>query len=344
MASEIITMHKEYVIQNSNGMKATFSNFGARLVELLVYDRVGNLSNVVLGFDTHEEYVEKVNVYLGATIGRVAGRIPDSKFRAQGLDIDLIGNEKDNHLHGGKESALDRVFWSGKVMKSEDSQSVLFKYVSPSGEAGYPGELSIEVTYTLTNQNQLIISYRASATSKTPVNLTNHTYWNLHDAGATDILNHQLRINSDQIINMDAQLLPIGGYSTGSELGMDFLTLRPIAQALPKSSTEPWPGIDNTFIFSDKENGSLTEAATLYDPTSGRKMSITTTESSLQVYTANRMGNLKGRNRVTYSQGNSICLEAQRVVDSHLLPELPTIVLMPDEEYVQQTIHTFSIE
>jgi aldose 1-epimerase len=336
--------NEEYIIQNHGGMKATLSNYGARLIEFLVPDRSGNLSNVVLGFDTHDEYVENVNIYLGATIGRVAGRIAKSKFQAQGLGIDLIANEHGNHLHGGRETALDRVYWAGKVVREDHSQSVIFTYISPSGEAGYPGELSIEVTYTLTDQNQLIITYRAVTSAKTPINLTNHTYWNLHDSGASDILSHQLRLNSDQIITMDSQLLPIGGFSSVSELGMDFSTLRPISQALPNSSTEPWPGIDNTFVIIDAEIGKIKEAATLYDPASGRKMTITTTETSVQVYTANRMDTIKGRNGVIYSQGNSICLEAQRVVDSHLLPDLPTIVLNPNEEYVHKTIHTFSID
>lgn len=337
-------MNKDYVIQNSSGMKATVSSFGARLVELLVPDRFGKLSNVVLGFDTHEEYLENVDVYLGATIGRVAGRIANSEFRSDGLEIALVANENSNHLHGGKENALDRVFWAGEIVESQDSQSVIFKYVSPTGEAGYPGELSIQVKYTLTNQNQLIIDYRARTDAKTPVNLTNHSYWNLHDSGTTDILNHHLSLNCDVILSMDTQLLPMGGYLTVSESGMDFSSLRPIAHTLPKSPTEPWPGIDNTFMLREKEIGNLTEAATLYDPVSGRKMTITTTESSMQVYTANRMGNLKGRNGVTYSQGNSICLEAQRVVNTHLLPELPTIVLQPQEEYVQKTVHAFSID
>ena len=337
-------MNKEYVIQNSSGMKATLSSFGARLVELMVPDSCGKLSNVVLGFDTHDEYLNNVNTYLGATIGRVAGRIADSRFRSHDLAIHLIGNENGNHLHGGVDSALDRVFWFGEVVEIGGSQSVNFCYFSPAGEAGYPGDLSIQVSYTLTNQNELIFSYRASASSHTPVNLTNHSYWNLHDSGATNILNHQLRINSDHIINMDRHLLPIGGYSSGLDSRMDFSTLKLIADALPKSPTEPWPGIDNTFMLKDKRIGDLTEAAILYDPISGRKMTITTTEPSLQVYTANRMGNLKGRSGIDYIQGNSICLEAQRVVDNPLLPELPTIVIKPGEEYLQKTIYAFSIE
>ena len=325
-------------------MKATFSSFGARLVELMAPDRFGKLSNVVLGFDTHDEYLNNVDIYLGATVGRVAGRIAKGKFLAPDLTIDLIGNENGNHLHGGKDSALDRVFWSGEVGEIGGSQNVKFHYLSPSGEAGYPGDLSIQVSYTLTNQDELIVSYRASTSSQTPINLTNHTYWNLYDSGATNILNHQLRINSDQVIKMDSQLLPVGGYLSSLESGMDFTGLKLIADALPKSPTEPWPGIDNTFMLRDKSLGDLREAATLYDPISGRKMTITTTEPSLQVYTANRLGNLKGRYGIDYAQGNSICLEAQRVVDSQLLPELPTIVVAPGEEYSQKTIHKFSIE
>lgn len=344
MVSEKDILHTEYTIKNKGGMSASLSNYGARLVELLVPDRFGNLSNVVLGFDTHEEYVKNVNIYLGATIGRVAGRITNSKFLSRDLSIDLMANENGNHLHGGSDRALDRVYWNGEVIKDEDSNSVIFTYVSVPGEAGYPGELSVEIIYSLTNQNQLIISYRARTTSQTPVNLTNHTYWNLHDSGATDILNHHLSLNCDKIINMDEQLLPVGGYSSCSKLGMDFSILRPIRDALPESSNEPWPGIDNTFMLRTKEIGTFTEAAILYDPISGRKMTISTTESSLQVYTANRMRNIKGRNGITYLQGNSICLEAQRINDNHRLPELPSIVLNPNDEYVQKTIHTFTVD
>jgi len=310
----------------------------------MVPDRMGSLSNVVLGFDTHSEYVSNVGNYFGATIGRVAGRISKGIFDGDSLKFQLVANEGGNHLHGGKENALDRVFWSGKLCKVDTSPAIQFSYESKSGEGGYPGDLSIVLTCSLTNENELIFEYFAKTSSDTPVNITNHIYWNLHDAGATSILDHELQINADKIVKMDAQLLPVGGYLSCADSGMVFKKLSKIVDSLPTNPTEPWPGIDNTFILSNKVNGELTESAILYDPTSGRKMTVTTTEPSLQVYTANRLGELKGRYGIKYSQGNSICIETQRVIDNQVLPDLPSIVLKPGQEYFHKTIYKFSTE
>lgn len=337
-------LNKEFVIENSNGIKATFSNFGARLVELMVPDRIGNCSNVVLGFDTHEEYVINVGNYFGATLGRVAGRISEGVFNGSGLRFQLLANEGENHLHGGKENSLDRVFWSSKFCEVAGSQAVEFSFESKTEEGGYPGDLSVVLTCYLTNKNELIFEYSAKTSSDTPVNITNHIYWNLHDAGATSVLDHELQINADKIIKMDAQLLPVGGYLSCADSGMDFKKLTKIAYALPTNPTEPWPGIDNTFILSNKTTGELTESAILHDPISGRKMTITTTEPSLQVYSANRLRDLKGRHGIKYWQGNSICIETQRVIDNQALPDLQSIVLKRGQEYFHRTIHKFSAE
>jgi aldose 1-epimerase len=344
MAKEVCILNKEFVIENAHGMKATFSNFGARLVELMVPDRNGNCSNVVLGFDSHEEYLINVGNYFGATLGRVAGRISKSVFIGSSLSFQLTANEGENHLHGGKENSLDRVFWFGKLYEDAGSQVVQFSFESKSGEGGYPGDLSVTFTATLTNENELIFEYSATTTLDTPVNLTNHIYWNLSDGGATSILNHELQINSEKIIKMDSQLLPVGGYISCIESGVDFTHSRMIAQSLPKNPTEPWPGIDNTFMLTEKTIGDLTEAAILYDSISGRKMTITTTEPSLQVYSANRLENLKGRHGINYGQGNSICIETQRVIDNPALPDLQSIVLKPGSRYFHKTIHKFSVE
>ena len=344
MAKEVCNLNKEFVIENAHGMKATFSNFGARLVELMVPDRNGNCSNVVLGFDSHEEYLINVGNYFGATLGRVAGRISKSIFNGGDLSFQLMANEGENHLHGGKENSFDRIFWSGKLSEDAGSQVVQFSFESKSEECEYPGDLSVTFTATLTNKNELIFEYSAITTLDTPVNLTNHIYWNLNDGGATSILNHELQINSEKIIKMDSQLLPVGGYLSCIESGLDFTQLRMIGQSLPKNPTEPWPGIDNTFMLTEKTIGDLTEAAILYDSISGRKMTITTSEPSLQVYSANRLENLKGRKGINYSQGNSICIETQRVIDNQALPDLQSIVLKPGGRYFHKTIHKFSIE
>jgi len=335
---------KEYVIHNSNGMSATFSNFGARLVELTVPDRTGNYANVVLGFDTHDEYLINVGNYFGATIGRVAGRISKSLFAGNNLSFQLKPNEGENHLHGGIEKSLDRVLWSGQLSEISGSEAIKFSYKSISGEEGYPGNLSVDLNCSLTNSNELIFEYSATTTSDTPVNITNHIYWNLKDSGASSILNHNLQINSEKIVKMDSNLLPTGGYVSCADSGMNFKELTAIANALPKTPSEPWPGIDNTFMLSNKKTGELTEAAILYDPASGRKMTITTTEPSLQVYSANRLGNLMGRHGIIYAQGNSICIETQRVIDNQALPELQSIVLKVGQLYQHKTIYKFSTQ
>jgi len=320
-------------LRNEQGTTAVLSTYGARLVELLAQDAAGSWGNIVLGHDTEEEYRENPNSYYGATVGRVAGRLARARFLGSGLDFPVTANEGDTHLHGGPERALDRVEWS--VRTSSDGREAAFEHVSEAGVEGYPGALTVTATYRLTETNELELGFRATTTAPTPVNLVNHTYFNLSGDASRSIVDHALHIRANEILATDEKLLPVGGVTAVAGTAYDYRSERRIGDDLSGSSGEPWPGVDCTYVLDAGRAGSA--AATLWEPESGRTLEITTTEPTLQVYTGNRIPPSVGRHGANYGPGSGICLEAQRVPDSPALPEWPSIVLQPGDEYRQMT-------
>lgn len=308
------------------------STFGARVVELLAPDRCGTLGNIVLGHDTEQQYRDDPGTYFGATVGRVAGRFADAHFVGGGLEFDLQPNEGPNHLHGGPSRALDRVEW--EVRETSSDASAVFCYSSPAGEEGYPGTLDVECSYRLSDDGEVELEMSARTDESTPVNIVNHTYFNLSGDARESIVDHELMIDATAILAADESLLPVGGLLAVSGTPYDFQQARRIGDDLPIGGSEPWPGIDATYV----REPSARPAATLWDPSSGRHLEIRTTEPTMQVYTGNRIARGTGRSGARHGAGKGICLEAHRVPDSPALPDWPSIVLEPGSRYTQRTV------
>ncbi len=314
------------------------STFGARIVELMARDRNGELGNIVLGHDTEQAYRDAPGPYFGATVGRVAGRVAAGRFTGGGLDFILAPNEGSTHLHGGPLRALDRVDWD-VVAEMGTTDAVVLRYVSPAGEEGYPGTLTTTVTFRLTDSDELHLEFLAVTDASTPVNLVNHSYFNLSGDARRSIVDHVLMIDSTGILELDDSLLPLGAVIDLAGTPYDFRTARRIGDNLPQGGSEPWPGIDSTYVL----NASPRPAAMLWDPVSGRALEITTTEPTLQVYTGNRIDEAVGRSGARHGPGKGICLEAHRVPDSPVLPGWPSIVLEPGAPYAQHTVWRLSV-
>jgi aldose 1-epimerase len=332
---------REFTVQNNNGISMTVSSYGARLIELLVPDRSGTQDNVVLGFDAVSSYKQHPNLYLGATIGRVAGRIKDGRFLSPRMDFQVDRNEGKHHLHGGSHRSFDRVEWAASDVQSSLGAGVRFNYSSPHLEEGYPGNLHAQADYIVSEENEVWTVFRATTDRPTPVNMTNHSYWNLA-SGNGAVVDHQLMINAESVLVTDADLIPTGAVTPVENSPLDYRRHRRIADNLPAPGTEPWPGLDHSYLLSESD-GNLRLAAALYDAESGRSMEVLTTETSLQVYSANRLPNLPGRNDSVIAAGRALCLEPQRIPDSKSLPGFPSIVLMPGDEYLHSSCYRFRI-
>ncbi|MCW2794200.1 MAG: Aldose 1-epimerase [Nocardioides sp.] len=325
------------------GLSMTLSPFGARLVELQVPDADSRLDSVVLGFDDVEAYARHCNAYLGATIGRVAGRIGGGRFSLAGTEHALVRNEDGNHLHGGATRSFDRVDWAVEELSDDDlsvvaGRGVAFTYRSPHLEEGYPGTLDARAAYVLSGERELWTILTATCDRPCPVNLTHHSYWNLA-GGEVEILGHELMVAASQVLDTAGERIPTGGLVPVEGTPLDFRRPRPIGAWLPTHG-EPWPGIDHTYVLDDAD-GPLSLAATLLDPESGRTMEIRTSEPSLQVYTANRLTAVVGRGRRRYAAGHGICLEPQRYPDAVNRSEFPSVVLEPGGTYRHVTCYRF---
>lgn len=326
-----------YTLENTLGMKVKLITFGATLTELFTVDNNGEFDDIVLGFDDMEGYL-KNDPYFGCIVGRVANRIAKGRFSLEGKNYQLAINNGKNFLHGGLKG-FDKVVWSAKVEEAKESQSVIFTYISKDGEEGFPGELSLRVIYTLTNNNELVINYSATTTKATPINLTNHSYFNLTGKKSKNILNHELYINANQYAPSDESLIPLGTFEKVKDTPFDFTAPFCIGERIKEIHTDP-VGYDISYVLN-KNNLSVL-AARVKDPLSGRVMEIYTSESSIQFYTSNFLnGTIKGKGGVAYQQYQGLCLETQHLPDSINQPNFPSILLKPSEKYSQTTSHKF---
>jgi aldose 1-epimerase len=326
-------------LTNLNGMRAELITYGATLVSLEVPDNDGNLANVVLGYDTLSEY-EAGQSYFGATAGRYANRIAGGKFEIDGVEYALAKNNGENTLHGGIQN-FSRKVWTAETSGGEDP-SATFSYTSPDGEEGFPGELKVAVTYTLTRDNRLRIDYRATTDKKTILNLTHHSYFNLagHDSG--DILGHYLRLNCDAYLPVDANQIPTGVQQDVKGTPFDFMQTKEIGDVIGLE-----PGLyDHCFIIEvpeEAEKESLPEVvATVTDPKSGRKMELFTTEPGVQFYTANHLDGEKGADGAIYNKHAGLCLETQHYPDSPHHALFPSTELEPGKTFHSSTVYKFS--
>ena len=328
-----------YILTNKNGLQAKIITYGAMLTEMLVPDKNGNLGDVVLGHDKLEDYLDG-HSYFGVTTGRVANRIAKGKFTLDGHEYSLATNNDPNHLHGGIEG-IDKKVWSAKEVRSKEGEAVAFSYVSPDGEEGYPGELKMKVTYTLTDDNELRIDYLATTNKATPVNLTNHAYWNL--AGKGQILDHVLQLNADHYTPVDKTGIPTGEILKVDDV-MSFLKPTKIGARIDELEGEPG-GYDHNYCLNKIEFGKLSMAARVDEETSGRYLEIYTTEPGIQFYTGNYLnGTEVGKGGWKYEFRNAFCLETQHFPDSINQPHFPSTVLRPREKYTQTTIHKFGVK
>jgi aldose 1-epimerase len=330
-----------YTLTNKKGMVAKVMTLGATLVELHAPDKQGKPANVVLGFDDVTGYQSDRNQYFGCTTGRVANRIAKARFTLDGKEYKLAVNNGPNHLHGGTKRSLDKIVWNAEPVKGENA--VRFSYVSPDGEEGYPGKLTVSVTYTLSDDNAIRIDYSAKTDKTTPVNLTNHSYFNLAGAGSGTVLDHELMAAADEYIPVDDTLIPTGKIARVAGTPLDFTKPMRIGARIDALVKTPTMGYDHCFVLRKRE-AQPTLAAKLREPKSGRVMTVSTNVPGVQVYTGNFLSGQKGKDGKTYNQRDAICLETGAFPDAVNQPSFPSIILRPGEIYRQTCVYAFSAE
>jgi aldose 1-epimerase len=325
---------KLFTLSNSSGLIAKITDYGTIITELHVPDRSGKNGDVVLGFDNLQQYL-KGHPYFGATVGRVANRIAKGRFTLDGKTYTLAINNGPNHLHGGLKG-FDKVVWKADP---QSGAAVRFTYTSADGEEGYPGKVEATVKMVLTEKNELSIDYTAVTDQPTPVNLTNHSYFNL--AGQGDILGHELVVNADHFTPKDANSIPTGVIAPVRGTPMDFTTPHPVGSRFSQLEEKP-VGYDHNFVLNGGGK-TLSVAARVFEPKSGRVMEVLTTEPGVQLYTSNYLdGSLTGKRGLVYRQHSALCLETQHFPDAVNHPRFPSIILRPGQTYRQTTVHKFA--
>jgi len=333
---------KEFSLSNKNGVELRLTNYGARIIAIDVPDRDGRFADVILGHNNVEEYINAEDrPYFGAIVGRYGNRIANGKFMLDGKEYKLATNNGENHLHGGN-MGFDKLVWNAEVSGS----SVVFSYTARDGEEGYPGNLKIQVTYTLTDENEIKIDYLATTDKATPVNLTNHAYFNLAGEGSSTILNHELMINADIFTPVTPSLIPTGEFRPVKGTPFDFKTAKAVGRDIEKENTQlkHGNGYDHNFVLN-KDAGGMTLAATVYDPESGRFMETYTTQPGVQFYSGNFLnGCLTGKSGKKYPCRSGLCLETQHYPDSPNQKNFPSTILKPGDDYKTTTVYKFSVK
>jgi aldose 1-epimerase len=327
----------QYTITNANGMQVSIINYGGTVTNLITPDKDKKMGDVVLGFDSLSGYLQKGNPYFGCLVGRYGNRIAKGKFTIDGQTYQLPLNNNGNTLHGGLKG-LDKVVW--QASKPAGDSSLLLTYTSKDGDQGFPGNLKVEVVYTLTADNSLEIAYSATTDKATPVNLTNHCYFNLSAGREGTILNHEVMMNADKYTAVDTLLIPTGQLPDVKGTPMDFTT----AKTIGKEIASVKGGYDHNWVLN-KKGTDLEKIATAYDAGSGRIMEVFTTEPGLQFYTGNFLDStLHGKNNSVYAQHAAFCMETQHFPDGPNQPSFPNTILKPGETYKSVTRYKFSVK
>lgn len=321
------------------------SSIGGLVMELHVPDRNGNLADVVLGFDSEEEYDEK-SPYFGALIGRFGNRTAKGKYSIDGVEYSCAINNGENSLHGGL-VGFDKREWIVEEITGEDFTGLVLTLLSEDGDEGYPGNLSVEVIYKLTDANEWVIEYKATTDKSTVVNLTQHSYFNLkgHDGGLNS--DHIVYINADAITPVGADLIPTGEFMPVEGTAFDFRVAKPLGQDIEDGhkQIEFAGGYDHNFVLNQSEKGEFIVAAKITEPTTGRTMQVETTEPGVQFYAGNFLdGSNVGKQGVAYGRRNGFCFETQHFPDSPNQPNFPSTRLNPGETYQTKTVYTFGVE
>ena len=332
---------ERYTLKNKHGLVAKVITLGGIINELHVPDRAGKLADIALGFDTLAAYEEhNGGVFFGCITGRVANRIAGGKFDLEGKSYTLDLHPKTSfHLHGGLKG-FSKVIWKAEIVTDSRGPALRLTYLSKDGDQGFPGNLNTSVTYVLTEEDALVIEYEAATDKATPINLTNHTYFNLAGAGSGTVLDHRLTLQSQRYLETDADLLPSGKLLPVAGTAFDFTKSEVIGSRLDQISIG---GYDHAFVLADKPQTKPALAAELYEPKTGRVMKILTDQPGIQLYTATYTTPLKGKNGAGYDRFHGLCLETQHHPDSVHHAEFPTTILRPGETYRTTTIHQFTM-
>jgi len=329
-----------YTLTNSHGVEVRAMNYGGIVVSIRVPGRKGEMADIVLGHDTAEGYMPNPP-YLGAIVGRYANRIAKGTFTLDGKTYTLAKNDGPNTLHGGTTRTFDRVMWEGEPLKGK--VGVAFTYLSKDGEEGFPGNLQIKVTYTLNDANELTVDYEATTDKATPINVSQHSYFNLAGAGNGDILNHEIMINADRFTPVDKNLIPTGELRPVKGTPLDFTTATKIGARIDDSYEQMvlGHGYDHNFVINRKGPG-MVLAARVYEPTSGRVLEVSTTQPGVQFYTGNFLdGSVTGKQGHVYKRRYGFCLETQHFPDSPNHPDFPSTILKPGETFREKTVFKF---
>lgn len=333
-----------YILKNSSGMEVKISNYGGTIVSWTAPNRQGQWEDVVLGCDSLAGYL-RGTPYFGAIIGRYGNRIAKGKFKIADREFSLAVNNIGNHLHGGL-VGFDKVLWEASIAKDDSLPRLRLSYLSKDGEEGYPGNLKVEVVYTLKNDNALQIDYLATTDKPTVVNLTNHSYFNLTGGIKRDILGHELMLNANRFLPVDSTLIPIGNYEAVANTPFDFLKPTAIGARIADSSNIQIKfglGYDHCWVLNAGSGTDLPLAATLYEPESGRFMQVFTSEPGIQFYSGNFLdGTVRGKGGHVYAYREGLCLETQHYPDSPNQLAFPSTQLRPGETYKSTTVYQFS--
>lgn len=328
-----------FTLTNTKGTTAKVITYGATLTELWVPDRSGKMDDVVLGFDNIKGYVG-THPWFGATVGRVANRIAKGKFTLDGKEYSLEINNPPNNLHSGTKG-ISHVVWKGEVLKEPHTAAVRLTYTSPDGDGGFPGSVAITVTYRLTDNNELRLDYMAKTDKATPVNLTNHSYFNL--GGGKDILGHVLYMPAESYTPVDATLIPTGEIAPVKGTPLDFTKPVAIGEHIAEMKGDPG-GYDHNLVFS-RDSGKRKLIARVSEPQSGRQMEVWSTEPGVQFYSGNFLdGTLTGKRGVVYRKHYGFCLETQHFPDSVNQSKFPSTILKPGKVFHSETTYAFSIK
>ncbi len=333
-----------FILKNTSGSEVAITNYGGALVAIMVPDRDGNYANVIQGHDNINDVINSPEPYLSTLIGRYGNRIAKGKFQLNGKGYELFVNNGPNSLHGGKTG------WNAKVWDAiqMNSHELSLTYVSPYGDEGYTGEVKVHVTYTLTEDNELVINYLATSNKKTIINLTNHGFFSLvgianPTPGIEDL---ECEINADFYLPIDETSIPTGEILKVAGTPFDFRTPKPVGQDIDADHEQikNGAGYDHCYVLNKHEEGELSFAARIKEPKSGRTMEVYTTEPGVQLYTDNWADGYKGQHGATFGRRSAICFECQHFPDSPNHPYFPSVQLCPDGKYKQKTIYKFGVE
>jgi aldose 1-epimerase len=325
---------QRFTLSNSKGISADIINYGGIITAVHLPDRSRKTANVCLGFDSLEEYI-KGQLYFGCITGRVANRIRNGRFSLDGIEYTLAQNIGAHHLHGGI-AGFDKKVWKAEPFVSPDSCGIVLTYTSADGEEGYPGNLEVTVVYSLNEEDELTINYKAETDAPTPINLTNHAYWNFAGAGSGKIYDHVLQLNCSRFLVVDKDLIPTGEIGAVAGGPLDFTAAKAVGRDIKATG-----GYDHCFILDHSNEETPVTAARVFDTISGRGMEVLTTKPAIQLYTGNYLDGVAGADGAVFNQHDALCLETQYYPDAVNHPNFPSPILSPGELYHHITVHRF---